>query len=466
MGPSDADNEVPDFSGVRDTLISELVRFVRVLRYEEVTVPANAAITGAQALIEVGFDDEETGKAALRATFVSRPEDLPTFDRLFPRFWKRLRETLAGTRRSFEPESGDEAEEDGVVSLARMNRQLNEDTEVNRDREEPLEFASGEQGEGEDRPGESTPDEKAPGGRQELAEDDGDEPDPEEEGAESAIYSPAGQSTMVDVDEAAILNRRDGLAAAIDRLGAAIAGLRGRRWSRSGAGHVDTRQALRRSFGTGGTVLDVPERERKRSAVRAVLLVDVSRSVLDTIDRGFLLRFLWQVHSRWRSVRVFFFDTSIREVTDQFDAPTIDDAVSALEQAEAAWGGGTRIGHAIETIQQRHPDTIDRDTVVFVLSDGLEVGELDLLEREMAWLSQRAGAVFWLNPLATSTEYEPTCQGMDVSIQYVDGLFGFTEADDIDEIARQLHRHGLFGNIGYEHDPRRVGQSEAAESEG
>ncbi|MFB6359965.1 MAG: VWA domain-containing protein, partial [Halobacteriales archaeon] len=214
------------------------------------------------------------------------------------------------------------------------------------------------------------------------------------------------------------------------------------------------RRALRRSFGAGGTVPDIPWRQQQRSDVLAVVLVDVSQSVLDTIDRGFLLRFLRELYDAWRDVRIFFFDTHVREVTDAFAVPSTQGALLALERAEAEWGGGTRIGHAFETVRTEHPYAIDRESTVFVISDGLEVDEIERLEAEMAQVHRKSNAVFWLNPLATSTEYEPTCRGMAASLPYIDGLFPFSDAADVEEMARQLRLRGLGGSIGYQYDRR------------
>ena len=85
---------------------------------------------------------------------------------------------------------------------------------------------------------------------------------------------------------------------------------------------------------------------------RTCVLVDESRSVLDAIDRAFLLDFLDQLVAAGRSVRVFFFDTAIREVTDVF-AGARGDPATALERAEVAWGGGTRIGESLGTLRER-----------------------------------------------------------------------------------------------------------------
>ncbi|WP_010612305.1 VWA domain-containing protein, partial [Halococcus hamelinensis] len=199
----------------------------------------------------------------------------------------------------------------------------------------------------------------------------------------------------------------------------------------------------------------LPRRRRTRSELRACLLVDVSRSVLDVVDRSFLLEFLRHAHEAWREARVFFFDDDLREVTSAFDAPD-ERALDALSRAETEWGGGTRIGGSFARLHERASDAVSRDSVVFVVSDGLEMGDVETLEREAAWLSRRARAVFWLNPLAASPEFEPTARGMAAALPYLDGLFAFAGPDDLAELARQLDRQGRHGRIGYEYDPRRV----------
>lgn len=427
---------VPDFVGARDHVISELISFVRALRAAGVQVPANAALLGARALVEVGFDDEDQVRVALRAALVSRHEDIPVFDRLFPEFWRRLGEGPG----QFDDagESDGEAPPGGLATLGEIPTAMEESPP-----DEP---------EAAGLPGDEPAVVESLGSRVAPSEDEGGAPG---ESVTTSVYSPTGSPSMVTVPSD-VLGDDDDLAWAITRLTAAIAGLAGRRWTSGGEERIDTRRALRQSFSTGGTVLSVPERQRKQSAVRALLLVDVSQSVLDTIDRGFLIRFLRQVAAAWRGVRIFFFDTRVREVTDAFDEPSPLRAVEALERAEAEWGGGTRIGHALDTIRSEAPDAVDRDTVTFVISDGLEVGEIEVLERGMSWLSRRSESVLWLNPLAVSPQYEPTCRGMEVSLPYINGLFAFSGPGDIEEMARQIERQGLHGKLGFEYDPRRA----------
>jgi len=427
-------DEIPDFGQARDHVLDELVRFTRTLRRAGAEVPANVTLTAARALVELGFD-RERARAALRAALVTRKEDLDTFDRLFPEFWRRLTAGLGPTGPAEHPGPG--GSDGGIAPLegAPAPGDVPEDVpETDQDAAET----------------EAVSMEVRAGG---SAADDPDS-DLDAEGLTASTYSPTGTPSPVAVDPAVLVANED-VDAALRQLTRAVAVLAGRRWARGGGDRMDTRRALRESFATGGTVVSVPRKEHKLTAVRCVLLVDVSQSVLDTVDRGFLIRFLRAAHARWRHCRVFFFDDHVREVTAHLDAPTAEDALAALERAETEWGGGTRIGHAVETVRQEHPEAVDRNTVVFVMSDGLEVGEIDRLEGGMAWLSRRAAAVLWLNPLAASPEYEPACRGMAAALPYVDGLFAFADAGDVAEMARQLRLQGPGGAVGYEQDPRR-----------
>jgi uncharacterized protein with von Willebrand factor type A (vWA) domain len=199
-------------------------------------------------------------------------------------------------------------------------------------------------------------------------------------------------------------------------------------------------------------VLSLPERDQTRPAIRAVFLVDVSQSVLDTLDRGFLLAVLRRAVTEWRDARAFFFDEALREVTAELDAPTRHAALDALERAEAEWGGGTQIGASLADLP---PETVDHRTTVFVVSDGLETGDVSVLERELAALSGRTESVLWLNPLAASPGFEPAARGMAAALPFADGVFAFTDPSDLAELARQLRQHGASGRLGYEYDPRR-----------
>ncbi|WP_380675682.1 VWA domain-containing protein [Salinigranum sp. GCM10025319] len=440
-------DETPDFVAAREHVLGEVVTFVRRLRRHGVSVPSNAALSATEALCAVGLGDRDRVHAATHATLVADARDTETFETHFPEFWYRLRTGLEAT-----------ATADGVGDRSESGAFYGAEGDVDGS---PSDETAG--GDDESAGGGDGDDESAGGGggdagdeettrERRLVDHDADAPDSaldDGERSRASTYSAGGAGTEVEDESVDVpLDRQ-----ALGRFEAALSSLAGRRWTSGGGRRIDARRALRSSVGTGGAIVDLPTHERKPSAFRACLLVDVSQSVLDTIDRGFLLAFVDALVADGRGVRVFFFDTEIREVTEVFTNSRGDPA-AALEAAEVAWGGGTRIGDAVATLRREWPDAVDRRTVTLVVSDGLDVGAVDTLERGMSWLSGRSRAVVWLNPLAASVRYEPTCRGMAAALPYVDGLFAFAGSDDLSEAARQLSRHGPHGPIGYEHDFR------------
>jgi len=425
--------DVPDFAAARDHVLREVVRLTRVLRREGVTVPANAALPATEALVRVGLDDRRRARAALSATLVTDPRHREILDARFEEFWYRLRTGLEATASVDDvgERTDDEDAETGVTDVSGVSDAA--------DIEDVLE-AGGELPDG------------AATVRSRRVADAPAEPDADRATEERAgTYSASGHRTVVADEESGTTGVDR---AAMRRFERALATLSGRRWARSPAGDaVDARRALRESLDTGGVTMSLPRRERAETEFSACVLVDVSQSVLDAIDREFLLSFLDELVDEGRSVRVFFFDTEIREVTAIFE-PAGGDPAGALERAEVAWGGGTQIGASLATLRQRWPHAVDRRTATLVVGDGLDVGEVDDLEAGVTWLARQSRAVVWLNPLAATQGYEPTCRGMATALPYVDGLFAFAGPADVSEIARQLERHGVGGPVGYEHDFR------------
>jgi uncharacterized protein with von Willebrand factor type A (vWA) domain len=428
--------EPPDFEAARDHVVREVVRLARVLRRDGVAVAADAAIPAARGLVEVGLDDRDRARAALHATLVRDARDTPAFEEAFPEFWYRLRTGLEATgAHDGSGDRGDDVEDRGGTDVDGSLADVDPDAPLDADLDGSGDLA--ESGEIRSR---------------RVADTDATEAENDREAeGRAGTYSAVGERSAVGHDGT------DGESvsqATMRRFERALATLAGRRWTAgSGGQSVDARRALRESMATGGVAMSLPTRERVESAFRTCVLVDVSRSVLDAVDRRFLLSVLDALVADGRSTRVFFFDTEIRDVTEAFAAGHGDPA-TVLERAEVAWGGGTRIGGSLASLRRRWPDAVDRRTVTLVVSDGLEVGDIDELESSIAWLARRSRAVVWLNPLATSTAWEPTCRGMEAVGPYVDALFAFGGDADLDDAARQLGRRGPGGPVGYEYDFR------------
>jgi len=190
---------------------------------------------------------------------------------------------------------------------------------------------------------------------------------------------------------------------------------RTRRRESARAGSPDLRRTLRRSFRTGGEPIDRAWRERRRKPRRLVLLLDVSGSMAD-YSRALLLfaHAALRTDARWEA---FCFGTRLTRVTNALARADPDDALRRASAEVFDWSGGTRIGDAVSGLIRTR---IARGAVVVICSDGLDVGEPDVLREAMARLARLAHRIVWLNPLKEDPAYEPLARGMQAALPHVD----------------------------------------------
>ena len=86
-----------------------------------------------------------------------------------------------------------------------------------------------------------------------------------------------------------------------------------------------------------------------------------------------------------------------------------------------AWRGGTRIGACLEEFRvQFGHRALSANTVVLVLSDGLDTGEPARLAGQVAHIRRRARRLLWLSPLLGMRGYEPLTRGIQAVLPHVD----------------------------------------------
>lgn len=164
------------------------------------------------------------------------------------------------------------------------------------------------------------------------------------------------------------------------------------------------------------TLFHRTRRERPR---RVVLLLDISGS-MSSFSRALLIfaHAALLADQRWEA---FTFGTRLTRLTGVLRHAKPDEALSKAAHETRDWDGGTRIGDAIREMLTRYGkgDTI-RGAVVVICSDGLDVGEPELLAAQMARLQRLAHRVVWLNPLQENPEYQPLARGMAAALPHVD----------------------------------------------
>jgi uncharacterized protein with von Willebrand factor type A (vWA) domain len=221
---------------------------------------------------------------------------------------------------------------------------------------------------------------------------------------------------------------------AVRQIARKLATRRGRRQRPARHGQVDLRRTMRRSLRLGGTALELQRRRRDVRKARLVLLCDVSRS-MDQYSR-FLLQFVYAFQRALGRVDSFVFGTRLTPVTRYFRTSGIDEAIERISGEVPDWSGGTRIGASLEVFNRGHRAAVDSSTTVVVLSDGLDTGDMALLEAEMAALHRRARRLIWLNPLLAADQ--PLGRGMRAALPYVDTLAPANNLASLEAFGRML----------------------------
>jgi uncharacterized protein len=204
-------------------------------------------------------------------------------------------------------------------------------------------------------------------------------------------------------------------------------------------GAPDLRRTLRHAFRTGGDPVERAWRERRRVRRPLVLLLDVSGS-MDAYSRA-LVMFAHGALRSGRRVEAFCFGTRLTRVTRSLAAPDADEALAQAASGVVDWDGGTRIGESLKTFLDEHGHGgLARGALVLICSDGLEVGDPDLLAQQMARLSRLAYRVVWLNPLQEDPAYEPLARGMKAALPYVDLFASGHSLASLEELSQALER--------------------------
>jgi uncharacterized protein with von Willebrand factor type A (vWA) domain len=200
---------------------------------------------------------------------------------------------------------------------------------------------------------------------------------------------------------------------------------------------VDPRWTMRKSMKYGGEVIDLVHRKKRIKKTKVVLLCDVSGS-MDCYSR-FLIQFMYGLQNELWGVETFVFSTSLSRITHLIRTKDIVNALEKISGSILGWSGGTNIGRSLHTFNRSFaPSMLSHRTIVVIISDGWDRGDVSLLEREMQDLKRRCRKIIWLNPLLASENYEPLCKGMQAALPYLDLFLSVHNVNSLVSLGRTL----------------------------
>lgn len=370
----------------RRTAFSEnVIEFCRFLRGNGFVIGPEEEATALRALAFVPFDDRIFFQDCLRATLVRSVQQLEKFNQLFEQYWKELEKAL-----------------DSKIKDDPKRKRPNKTPQPSFDSLKSWLYGK-----------------------------------KNEEETETASYS--AEEILSKKDFSTIpADDLDEVMQRIKELSKTLANRVNRRHQKSrSADAFDLKQTLRKNLRRGGELIEIAYQKPKKNRLKLVVLCDVSKSM--DLYSAFLMQFIYAFQTVYRRIETFVFGTSLHRITNELKQQTFDNALTQLSETVTGWSGGTQIGNSLYTFVKNYADRfLDRHTVVIILSDGWDTGDIEVLEEAMSQIHRKARKVLWLNPLAGSSTFEPTVQGMKTAMPYIDTFAAVHNVESLRMVSKWL----------------------------
>ena len=380
--------------------LEKLSAFSRMLRLEGLPVSPKETADACEILIQLGFDDRERVKTALRTVFAKSREEQHTFDRTFDGFFLSEEAMKAQATR--------QAQEEKQLEQARQ--QAMEELQLNG---RPMDFTDDQREAYAMLPEENK--EKLRSFMNRFR--DNAERNPEL--YSNFIHSVFAKSILeqqmrledagigcADMDPDMGLLFRDisqfqdkeipKAVAVIQKITQQInAELSFKRRNRGHSGQLDFRRTIRKGLETGGSFYKLKYKKKRQRKRHLVLLCDVSGSMVQFSE--FVLRFILSMNNVSESSRCFLFSEEMREA-DAFSLQNMDSFREYVRQS-GVFGRGTNLGKALTELCKMKPAALNDSTTLLILSDAQTV-DREHAAYALMEAKRLAGQVIWLNPLA------------------------------------------------------------------
>lgn len=369
----------------RTSLPANIVQFCRFLRQKNFTIGIEEQAQTLQALQFIEYTDPSVFRLALRTTLCRSKTQADEFDMLFNEYWKQIEKAVDSKSKQEstgkQPPVLQPAQFKSLKAWLHGNR--NDETE------------------------------------------------------ETATYSI--QENLSQKDFSVIAGEEvNELMQTIRSLSKRLAAKVNRRYKPSHEINMpDLRQTLRKNLRRGGELVELAYRKPKRNRVKLVLLCDVSKSM--ELYTTFFIQFMYAFQQVYGRMETFTFGTSLKRVTPYLKEKNFRGALQLLGAENNNWEGGTRIGESLDSfVKVYSKKMLDSKTIVIILSDGWDKGNMDILKKSMGLIRARSKKIIWLNPLAGFASYRPDVLGMQTAMPYIDVFAPAHNAESLRRLGKWL----------------------------
>ena len=374
----------------RPDLLPRLGAFARLLHDAGLEAGPRRLTDATRALTFIDIKKEADFRSALRTAFVSRKDDIATFEAAFDIFWappnpRATAGAMPGRTRSLplSPERAVVWSNALGLSSSQMNRQ--QDTSI------VPETSSGYSAE------------------------------------ELLRHKDFDPMTWEETEQVRRL---------LEQAPWRVAERRTRRLRSARSGSIDLRRTARHAIRSSGELVRLFRRRPRLRRRPLVLVCDVSGS-MERYSR--LLMIFAHAIARREDLEAFVFSTRLTRITRLLRQRDLDRALASVSKGVHDFSGGTRIGDALADFNRHWARRVlGHGAVVIIISDGWDRGDPSQLTAELMHLRRSAHRLIWLNPLLGSKGYEPLTRGMVAALPYCDDFLAAHNVQALDDLGRML----------------------------
>jgi uncharacterized protein with von Willebrand factor type A (vWA) domain len=350
-----------------EILITFILRFARELRNRGVKVSPMDSVDAIKALGLFENLNKKKIYIVLRAIFVKRFEDYAIFDSLFYKLYSEIMEEV-------------DIENEEIIDILEISDK---------------EFPFGMEGKSED----------------------------DTKFNFKFTYSPyesRSKRSLSNSKHSDVINVRRSLKTLIKLL----ATYRGLRYWNERKGYIDMRKTYRKNLAYGGEILYLIRKNRKMYRAKIVLICDISASMDDYAEKLFTL--MYCVANKFHKTSTFCFSTSLVKTDEYLKGYGFEKAKDNLSNKINIWKSGTRIGFALNSLLKNYSEVLDQKTILIIVSDGLDLGDIEILKHSLEEIRRKVKYIVWINPLADEKGYKPYALGMKTALDFIDIFVPFS----------------------------------------
>lgn len=202
---------------------------------------------------------------------------------------------------------------------------------------------------------------------------------------------------------------------------------------------LDLKRTIRLNMRKGGDIQRLVFSRQKDKKLKLVLLCDVSRSM--ELYSRFFVHLIYAFQNTYDKIETLVFSTALHNVSDILENQDFVKAFDIISDRVPHWSGGTTIGSCLQDfVTEYGHGLLDKKTMVFIVSDGWDTGQPEVIKSAMQTIYKKSRKVVWLNPLAGSPTFSPEALGMKTALPYIDLLGSAHNLESLKKVLWQVQR--------------------------